>query len=298
MAPGRIEPLLDGTGARVWLVDGRAIGVRETGAPDGWPLFVFPGTPGSRLCPLGDLEGTREAGARVLVLERPGFGVSTPQPHRRIVDWPADVARVADALGIASFAIAGMSGAGPYLAACAAMLPGRIRAVGLLGVAAPLQSPGVRRAMTLRRRVMYGALPFARLGVPLLRALGPAGVRRLMTSDLPACDRAAIARVEQRYVAMGLEAFRQGPEAFSTELALVARPWGFRLEDIRVPVHLWHGDLDVSTPPAMGRHLAATIPGCRAHFVPDAGHFLAYTRWGEILATLSSAANLLSRRAR
>ncbi len=289
MGPGRIEPLPDGTGARVWLADGRAIGVRETGVRDGWPLFVFPGTPGSRLCPLGDLEGAREAGARVVAIERPGFGVSTPQPWRRIVDWPADVAQVADVLGIASFAIAGMSGAGPYLVACAAMLPTRVRAVGLLGVVAPLESPGVRRAMTLRRRGMYAALPLARLGVPLLRALGPHGVRRMMTSDLPACDRAAIARVERQYIAMNLEAFRQGPDAFATELALVARPWGIRIEDIRVPVHLWHGDLDVSTPPAMGRHLAAAIPGCRTHLIADAGHFLAYSRWNEILAALAPA---------
>lgn len=56
-----------------------------------------------------------------------------------------------------------------------------------------------------------------------------------------------------------------------------------------MPVHLWHGDLDLSTPPAMGRHLAAAIPGCRPHFIADAGHFLAYSRWSEILAALAPA---------
>lgn len=287
MGRDSIEALGEGSGVRVWLPDGRAIGVRETGAPGGWPLLIFPGTPGSRLCPLGDLEGTREAGARVLAIERPGFGVSTPQPGRRVVDWPADVARVADALGLGTFAIAGMSGAGPYLAACAAMLPGRVRVAGLLGVAAPLQAPGITSGMTLRRRTMYRMLPFARLATPLLGVLGPRGVRHVMTGDLPECDRAAIARERERYVAMGLEAFRQGPSAFAEELKLVARSWGFSLADIRVPVHLWHGDLDVSTPLEMGRYLAATIPGCRAHFVRGEGHFLAYSRWPEILATLA-----------
>ncbi|MGA3124745.1 MAG: alpha/beta hydrolase [Polyangiaceae bacterium] len=86
---------------------------------------------------------------------------------------------------------------------------------------------------------------------------------------------------------MKREAFRQGPTAFATELALAAGPWGFRLEDIRVPVHLWHGELDVSTPVAMGRYLAATIPGCHATFVSAEGHFVAYAKWAEILAALA-----------
>jgi pimeloyl-ACP methyl ester carboxylesterase len=137
------------------------------------------------LTPLPDVAATGEAGARAIVLERPGFGMSSPQPGRRIVDWPADVARVADAMGIDSFAIAGMSGAGPYLAACAIALPRRVRSVGMLGVVCPLDAPGVRRSMTLRRRLMYGVLPLAPYAVPLLRLLGPRGVQRVMSADVP-----------------------------------------------------------------------------------------------------------------
>jgi pimeloyl-ACP methyl ester carboxylesterase len=283
----RVVPLSDGTGARVRLADGRFIGVRETGDPGGWPLLVFPGTPGSRLSPLPDGDATREAHVRAIVVERPGFGVSTAQPGRRIVDWPSDVASVADALGIESFAIAGMSGAGPYLAACAVALGARVRAVGMLGVVAPLDAPGVRRGMTLRRRLLYRALPLAPHAIPLLRVLGARGVQRVMTDDVPACDRRILARIADGYAEMKREAFRQGPAGFAEELALAARPWGLRVEDIRVPVHLWHGELDVSTPVAMGRYLAAAIPRCRAHFVPDEGHFLAYACWPEILAALA-----------
>jgi pimeloyl-ACP methyl ester carboxylesterase len=286
---GRVESLDDGTGARVRLDDGRVIGIRETGVADGWPLFVFHGTPSSRLAPLSDAdpEGTRAAGVRVIVLERPGFGISSPRPRRRILDWPDDVAQVADALGIRSFAAAGMSGAGPYLAACAHELQDRVRTVAMLGVVCPLDAPGVLEAMTLRRRLMYGALPYAPYAAPLLGLLGPTGVSRLMTADVPPCDRAILARIAESYAAMKREAFRQGPSAFVTDLALAARPWGFHLEDIRVPVHVWHGELDVSTPPAMGRHLAATIPGASLHLVPGEGHFLAYARWREILSALA-----------
>jgi pimeloyl-ACP methyl ester carboxylesterase len=286
-----VEPLPDGAGARVFLEDGRVIGIREAGVADGWPLFVFHGTPSSRFCPLPDAdpEATRAAGVRVVVLERPGFGVSSPQPRRRILNWPGDVAQVADALGIESFAITGMSGAGPYLAASAHQLPDRVTAVGMLGVVCPLDAPGVLEAMTPRRRLMYRALPLALYAAPLLELLGPTGVARLMTADVPPCDQAILARIAEPYAAMKREAFRQGPSAFVTDLALAARPWGFRLEDIRVPVHVWHGELDVSTPPAMGRHLAATIPRAVLHLVPGEGHFLAYTRWRQILGILAAA---------
>src|SRR5438270_14056233 len=104
VAASKLEPLNDGTGARVRLPDGRCVGVREAGDAHGWPLFWFPGTPGSRLSPLADGDAARHAGARVVVVERPGFGVSDPLPSRRVVDWPADVVHVADALGVGSFA--------------------------------------------------------------------------------------------------------------------------------------------------------------------------------------------------
>jgi pimeloyl-ACP methyl ester carboxylesterase len=286
MARG-IEPLSDGTGCRVALPDGRGIGVREVGNRDGWPLLLFPGTPGSRLSPLPDGPVTRAADARVFVIERPGFGVSDPQPRRRILDWPADVECVANALGLDTFAIAGMSGAGPYLAACALALPARVRAVGMLGVIGPVDAPGVRRAMTVRRRLLYRALRFAPRVVPLLRALGAGGISRAMTDDVPACDRRILERIREPYAAMKREALRQGPEAFAWELALLAGPWGFALEDIRVPVHLWHGELDVSTPSVMGKYLAATIPNCHAEFVPVEGHFVAYALWAGILRALA-----------
>jgi pimeloyl-ACP methyl ester carboxylesterase len=70
------------------------------------------------------------------------------------------------------------------------------------------------------------------------------------------------------------EAFRQGSRGAAQDVVLLGRPWGFRLEDIRPPVLLWQGEVDVLVPPAMGRHLAAKIPDCRATFFPGEGHLL------------------------
>jgi pimeloyl-ACP methyl ester carboxylesterase len=286
MATRLLEPLVDGTGVRVRLADGRAIGLSEHGDVRGKPLLWFPGTPSSRLWPVPDLEAARAAAVRVVVIERPGFGVSDFQPNRRVLDWPRDVVEVADALGLDSFAIAGSSGGGPYVAACAYAIPDRVRVAAMLGVAAPLDMPGVRDGMSLRRRVLYSTLRLAPHAIPLLRMMGPSGIDSVMTGDAPDCDRRALERIREPYIASKREAFRAGFRGFAFELALASRPWGFPLQDIRAPVHVWHGELDVSTPIAMGRALAAAIPTSQPRFFPSFGHFLSYEVWPEILSTL------------
>jgi pimeloyl-ACP methyl ester carboxylesterase len=282
-----LELLPDGTGARVRMADGRFVGVREAGDPNGWPLFWFTGAPGSRLSPLADGDVPLRAGARVIVVERPGFGVSDPSPGRRILDWPADVARVADALGVGSFAVAGMAVGASYVAACAYALRDRVRAAGLVGAFAPFQARSVRRSMVLRRRIIYRALSLTSRSRRLVRAIGLARIQKATNVDLPECDKRIVARLQEPFARQKREALRQGPEGLAWDLGLAARPWGFRLEDIRVPVHLWHGELDVCAPPAMGRHLAASIAGCSASFVMGAGHFVVYDIWPDVLRALA-----------
>ena len=271
------------------MADGRAIGFSDHGDLRGTPLLWFPGTPSSRLWPVPDVEAARAAGVRVLVIERPGFGVSDFQPNRRVLDWPRDVAEVADALGLDSFAVAGSSGAGPYVAACAYALPDRVRIAAMMGVIAPLDAPLARSGMTMRRRVLYRALGLAPHAIPLFRVMGPERIDKVMTGDVPACDRLVLERIREPYMASKREALRAGPQGLAHELALCARPWGFPLQAIRVPVHVWHGQLDVSTPIAMARYLAEAIPTSRPRFFPTFGHFLSYEVWPEILLALTGA---------
>lgn len=60
----------------VRLPDGRILGYSESGAPDGAPVFVFHGLPGSRLQRHPDDSIVRRAGARFVHIERPGGGPS------------------------------------------------------------------------------------------------------------------------------------------------------------------------------------------------------------------------------
>jgi pimeloyl-ACP methyl ester carboxylesterase len=88
------------------------------------------------------------------------------------------------------------------------------------------------------------------------------------------------------FLASFAESLRRGVDAFAWEVQLAARPWGFSLSDIRVPVTVWHGGKDNSIPPAMGEHIAATIPGARLHLLPDESHLFFLSRWREIVGDL------------
>src|SRR5262249_27961924 len=87
------------------------------------------------------------------------------------------------------------------------------------------------------------------------------------------------------------EALARGFEGYvQDELILTVRTWGFDAGDIRVPTHLWHGELDTLAPPEGARYLARRIPGCSAHFFPDEGHMLTARHAEEILRTVTGTA--------
>ncbi len=93
--------------------------------------------------------------------------------------------------------------------------------------------------------------------------------------------------VRQQYIDTILKAFHSGTRGVALDYALSMKDWGFRLEDISIEVHLWHGEDDTVVPPAMGKYLAETIPNCRASFLPQEGHFsLLPNHVDEILSVL------------
>ena len=94
--------------------------------------------------------------------------------------------------------------------------------------------------------------------------------------------------IKDNLLAGAVEAVRQGPRGLAVEIQCIfARPWGFRPQDITVPVHLWYGDADALVPVGSGRYLAETIPGAELRICPAEGHMLLYTRWEEMLTTLT-----------
>ena len=285
------DPATEGT---LDLSDGRTLGYATYGPTDGDPLLFFHGTPGSRYTRVPDPSILDEHGFRQITLERPGFGRSTYDPDRELLDWPADVSEAAGALGFDRFAVVGGSGGGPFTLACAASIPERLTGVAVVSGLGPLDAPGATEEMALENRIGYRLAklpfvlrPFLWLRIRKIRS-DPDAFLDAWADSAADSDERILQRPEVRAVFRQNfpEAVRQGTRAPLQETRLHARPWGFALDDVPVHVDLWHGSRDAFVPVAMAHHVADELPSCTAHIYPDEGHFLHYDHWGEILAAL------------
>ena len=176
----------------VTLPDGRELAYEEYGDRDGTPVLSFHGGLSSRLDAAPAHDAAVALGVRLISPDRPGMGRSTFQPDRRLVDWPADVACLADALGLEHFAAMGWSAGGPYAAVCGALMPERVTALALLSSSVPIDLYGTTRGLTPDDRLLLvlgppvadgGAIPHAghhrrRLRCPALTRKSGAASRR------------------------------------------------------------------------------------------------------------------------
>ena len=210
-----------------------------------------------------------------------------------MLDWPADIAELADALGVDRFAVFGFSFGGPYVRACAYALPERVIRAGLISCLAPVDDTAAKRGMPAATR--YGLAAARRsplLARPMValtarQALGGRMVDGLRRSMSPP-DRDVLQRSEVRD---GLgrslaESFRQGIGVATWDAVAVARGEGFGLQNIRTEVLIWHGERDRNDPVNMARLQERQLPHAKAVYYPEDGHLIFYSRIEEILPEL------------
>jgi pimeloyl-ACP methyl ester carboxylesterase len=281
------------------LPDGRQLGYADYGDPAGWPLMFFHGTPGSRIMARFAAPKARELGVRLIAPERPGFGLSDLQPDRQLVDWPDDVRQLADFLGLKQFAVVGVSGGGPYVAACAWKIADRMVGAGIISGLAP--EDRVRGELSCSHRSTALLMRQTKLLLPMLRLLASCAKRRpqiiieAMGFMVFGEDRKILSQPEVQSTQIDgiVEAFRQGPEGTALELGLFSRPWGFEIGEITIPVYLWHGETDAIVPVRLGHYLAEHIPSCQAKFIPGAGHLWIFEGYEEVFRVLKNESRQL-----
>jgi pimeloyl-ACP methyl ester carboxylesterase len=259
------------------LRDGRRLGYLDCGDPTGRPLFYFHAF---RFCKIGRLphQIAKRLGIRLIAPDRPGFGLSDFQPGRTLLDWAGDVAELANALRISQFAVTGHSGGSPYAAVCAHQLPGRVRKAAMFsGIGWYEVPPKIKASVgTLpfsyhcnRIAAAWAAKIYLQVSGRLsrtLRLLALAGSPGAVLMSTPlglthfVSDRGDAASWGRRFGA-------------AWEVVLYSRPWGFRLEDIKTEMHMWHGEADRMIPAPLIRAMASLIPNCRARFLPGEDHF-------------------------
>jgi pimeloyl-ACP methyl ester carboxylesterase len=290
--------MADHAGAQLRLRDGRTLAWGEQGDPGGLPVVALHGTPGSRHHLLLGPEATEAAGARLIALDRPGYGPSTFHPDRTFRDFADDVTELADHLGLERFAVAGLSGGGPHALACAAFLGSRVTAVSLLSSIGPVAERGSEAGMMRANRVLtrlsrtvpaVTRVPFglmATVGRRFPDAALARAAKLLAPPDAALLGQPEVAEAFRRDLAT---ASRTTGRAASQDFALAARPWGFRLEDLEQPTFLWQGDEDRNVPLAHAEAMAAAIPRAVLHVIPGGGHFASVDHLAEIYTELVAA---------
>lgn len=268
------------------LNDGRTLGFSDYGKSNGIPIFLFHGTPGSRIFGLENEPLIEKYGIYVIAPERPGYGLSDPQPDRTIEDWVADIAALADHLDLHQFHVAGGSGGGPYALACAIHLPTRVLSATLIGSATPPKMLQLSKDMASGNRIAFFLAKYAPFLLKILFAnyahavnKSPAKLMQKMLSQFCEWDRRIIENPigegrEKELMLHLEEAFRQGSKGAYRDMLLMSQPWRLDLNKISIPVFMWHGESDTLVPIAPAKEFAKQIPNCESHFIPGAGHLL------------------------
>ena len=269
-------PKMEQIARSIRLRNGRLLGYAEGGDPDGVPVLYFHGFPGSRL------EATLfpVPGVRLIGVDRPGYGLSTPDRHRRLTDWPADIAEFADRVGLDRFGVIGLSGGGPYGAMVAHALSDRVSALALVCGLGPPDAPGMM-AGRLKLLGSVGQSRLARFGLSQL-------ARRLIHSDRAMMrlkrvrDRMPRAGADIDLMRGGLdnamlanwrEGLARSSLGMSTDARIYGEDWPFDPSVIAVPTTIWHGRADTIVPVSIGEYYAKAMPEAEAHFPESDGHF-------------------------
>ena len=298
--------------AAEWLTvktgDGRDLEVLRDGPPDARPLVFHSGTPSGAVDFPALSDAVAEQGWQLVTWSRPGYGASTAYAGRTVVDVTSDKAAVLDHIGQDRFVTLGWSGGGPHALACAALMAERCDAATILAGVAPYPAEGLDwlAGMGPENVAEFGLTLAALDGSPdttaALRsslekdAADMADLTGEQVADslgglIDEVDRAALtgeyaemlAASFRRAVASGIEGWHDDDIAF-------ARPWGFDLGDIAVPVSVWQGRHDRMVPYEHGVWLAAHIPGSRAHLLDDEGHLSLIDQLPRILEDLDDLA--------
>jgi pimeloyl-ACP methyl ester carboxylesterase len=292
--PTLIPPRFEGS---IVLNDGRQLGYAEYGPTSGKPLLWFHGTPGARrqISPEAR-EAANERGVRIIAVERPGIGASTPHCYESIRDFARDIAYLASALELERFAVVGLSGGGPYALACASHMPDRVFSAGVLGGVAPaVGEDRVEGGQSTLMRILspvvaYGHRPMGIAMRGLIRALEPVAERALdlFASFMPPGDKRVFE--DERVRLMFVDDLLNGSEHFMQAAlldgVLFGRHWGFELASIRVPVHMWYGDADIIVPVEHGVHMSERIPDAQLRIRAEEGHLGGLGASNEILDVL------------
>ncbi|WP_199921462.1 alpha/beta fold hydrolase [Streptomyces bicolor] len=266
--------------------DGRLLGWAEWGPSDGVPVVLCPGAATSRW--LGFGAGVVEAlGVRLVSVDRPGLGVSTPAPGRTFSDFAGDMRELCAMRGLGRPAVVGNSQGAPFALACADA--GLASALAVVSGADEMAAPEFASLLPadLRRLVERTACDPGGAEAFFAGYTADAMWDMVMAGS-PGCDLAVYQDPEfgSLYRRALAEGFGQGGAGYARDTVLAMGRWPFALDRIAVPVDIWYGERDVSHSPDNGALLATRMPGADRRIVSGIGGALLWTHAEPVLTSL------------
>lgn len=288
------RPKLEGT---VAVGRGRRIGFAEFGSAQGRAVFWLHGTPGARRqIPVEARAFAERMNVRLIGIDRPGIGSSTPYRYENVLAFTDDLRTVADTLGVDRMAIVGLSGGGPYTLASAYAMPDRVVAVGALGGVAPVVGPDavdgglMKLGAFVAPLLEVGGVPAGIVASSLIRLARPfaSPIIDLYGRVSPEGDRLLLARPEFKAMFLDdlLNGSRKQMAAPFADIVVFAQDWGFRVSEVKTPVRWWHGDTDHIVPFEHGLHMVDLLPDAQFHHLPGESHLGGLGVSEEILQSL------------
>jgi pimeloyl-ACP methyl ester carboxylesterase len=276
------------------LGDGRVMLLREYGDPRGAPVVALHGTPASRVM-YAAATSAAELGLRLIAPDRWGYGGTSAHPDPTLPAFAADIARLADTLGIDRFAVLGVSGGGPYACALGALLRDRVTALALVAPVGPIGGvAGVK--LTPFHQFCFRMLPHMPGAVGLVFRAYRRGVQsmpnvsvRIAALRSPPADLRILDNKQAcgRFVAMSVEGLRPGVKGAITDMRIFNRPWDLPLGAISAPSRLWIGTADTNVPVDAALKLSAVIPDCELIELPNQGHLWVALNYDTVLSWIA-----------
>jgi pimeloyl-ACP methyl ester carboxylesterase len=274
------------------LHDGRRLAYAEYGDKTGFPLFYFHNHAGSRIEGQFFHRDAQHAGFRIIAVDRPGVGFSDSVRAMSHKSFSDDVVELADSLGLPRFGLLSWAGGSPFAFAAAHQHPERIKLlISLCSV--PMQPqpdyPGRSLMGTLSRLSLAAMKMF--IGIRQLSSTRNAQQYLQRLSDAMCfADRKIIQNpAVLKVMTQGIEeSRRQGGFSLASDSRLCFEPWDFALEDIKVPVQLWHGTADTLVPPHYATVLAQDLGDCVLRKVAHRGHLFFMQSAEEVFALANS----------
>jgi pimeloyl-ACP methyl ester carboxylesterase len=282
----------------VTTADKRVLCFAETGAPDGVPVLLLHGTPGSRLVYDAWAETATTQGIRLINYDRPGYGGSTPLPGRALADTAQDVAAIAEAMGLKKLSVVGYWSGAQHALACAALLPDLVTAAVTMDSIAPYPAEGLdwfkdmwtdqyweytnalKGRDELKKYLESQKSAILNWDGSLLRA----AYRSIQSPDADVLDDDIANFITNNF----RESIKLDWAGWLDDDVAYLKPWGFDVSAISVPVLLMHAEKDIYNPLAHAKWLAGKVPYAELQTFPDEAF------WGLPIHHLNDAFKWLS----